>query len=114
ATCAHVVGMAEAVVVPDLAKAPRFAANPYLRSKGLRFYAGAPLRLRRGGAIGTLCLLDTEPREFSERDMKLLQSMAQDLMEAIAERADHPEVQAGDQGPAPESKPSATVGQVLP
>lgn len=112
--CAHVVGAGEAMVVPDLTKDPRFAANPHLRSQGLRFYAGAPLRLKRGGTIGTLCLLDTEPREFSERDMKLLQSMAQDLMEAIAERADHPEVQAGDQGPAPESKPSATVGQVLP
>lgn len=112
--CAHVVGLDEVMVVPDVAKDPRFAANPHLRAMGLRFYAGAPLRLKRGGAIGSLCLLDTEPGEFSERDVKLLQGMAQDLMEAIAERADHPDVKAGEQEPQEEEKPSATVGQVLP
>ena len=112
--CAHVVGANEVLVVPDLAKDPRFAANPHLRAMGLRFYAGAPLRLKRGGAIGSLCLLDTEPREFSERDTKLLQNMAQDLMEAISDRADHPDVEPGEQEPVPQEKPSATVGQVLP
>lgn len=112
--CGHVVASNEVLVVPDLGKDPRFAANPELRTKGLRFYAAAPLRMKRGGAIGALCLLDTEPAQLNERDTKLLQAMANDLMQAIADSADHPEVEQATHEPPPEDKPSATVGQVLP
>lgn len=112
--CGHVVADNRPLVVPDVARDPRFATNPMLAAKGLRFYAGAPLRPKKGGAIGSLCLLDTQPREFSERDAKLLQAMADDLMREVAERADRPEVAPGAAPPAPEPKASATVGQVLP
>lgn len=112
--CGHVVADNRPLVVPDVARDPRFATNPVLAAKGLRFYAGAPLRPRKGGAIGSLCLLDTQPREFTERDTKLLQAMADDLMQEVADHAGKPEVAPGAGPTPPEPKPSATVGQVLP
>ncbi len=112
--CGHVVAESDALVVPDLLRDPRFAGNPHLRSRGLRFYAGAPLRIRRGGTIGSLCLLDTEPRQLTERDTRLLQAMADDLVLAIGERSGKDEVTPADAPPTPPPPASATVGQVLP
>ena len=108
------VAESDALVVPDLLRDPRFAGNPHLRSRGLRFYAGAPLRIRRGGTIGSLCLLDTEPRQLTERDTRLLQAMADDLVLAIGERSGKDEVTPADAPPTPPPPASATVGQVLP
>lgn len=112
--CGHVVAQNEVLHVPDIRMDPRFAANPHPRGLGLRFYAGAPLRMKRGGAIGSLCLLDTAPGRLSERDLKLLQAMAQDLMEAVADRRPHADVEAADADGVNEQKSSATVGQVIP
>jgi len=112
--CGHVVARDDVLLVPDIAKDPRFAANPDLRASGLRFYAGAPLRMKRGGTIGSLCLLDTEPTRLSERDLKLLQAMAQDLMQAIARYKPHADVEAAEVEAPEEPRPSATVGQVVP
>lgn len=41
--CGHVIAGGAALVVPDLQRDPRFAANPALIEKAIRFYAGAPL-----------------------------------------------------------------------
>ena len=112
--CGHVVAHDETLLVPDLLRDPRFAGNPHLRAQGLRFYAGAPLRIRRGSVIGSLCLLDTEPRQLTERDAKLLQAMADDLVQAIGERSGRDEVVPADVPPPPGDEPSATVGQILP
>jgi GAF domain-containing protein len=79
----HVVANAQTLVVPDIAKDLRFAINPKLTAIGLRFYAGAPLRDVAGHVIGTLCLLDTEPRLFTQREVRLLESMANDLMNSL-------------------------------
>ena len=84
--CAHVVASNEALVVPDIARDPRFAGNPVLRERGTRFYAGVPLRDRAGHTLGTLCLLDTAPRQLNTRDVVLLERMATDVM-AAAEQA---------------------------
>lgn len=88
--CAHVVAAAAPLVVPDVARDPRFAANPWLRERGIRFYAGAPLRGDDGHALGTLCILDTEPRTLSPRDVLLLESMAAEVMTAVRKQADLP------------------------
>lgn len=114
--CGHVVARDEVLVVPDIWRDSRFAGNPVLRARGLRFYAGAPLRARRGGSIGALCLLDTQPRHLSARDLTLLQAMADDLMETIAQTTGHAEALPLPPAPEPasEERPTATVGQVLP
>ena len=114
AFCAHCILQDGVMEVPDALADPRFAANPHPRGLGLRFYVGAPLSMKRGGAIGSLCLLDTAPGHMSGCDLKLLQAMAQDLMEAIAQRKPHADMEAADTDALDQARPSATVGQVLP
>jgi methylmalonyl-CoA mutase cobalamin-binding subunit len=81
--CSHVVGKGDILVVKDVAKDPRFAKNPFLLENGIRFYAGAPLRTASGFVLGSLCVIDTKPRTFSDKECKLLQIIADDLMGKI-------------------------------
>lgn len=85
--CGHVVAGNKPIVVEDLARDRRFANNPLVKERGLRFYAGIPLRASNGQPIGSLCLLDTKPRRFEERDKRLLQEYAEEAMEEIASAA---------------------------
>lgn len=81
--CGHVVAENEILVIEDTRKDKRFASNEFLRERGIRFYAGAPLRSRNGQAIGALCVIDTVPRTFSASEKALLQVIADDVMTAI-------------------------------
>ncbi|TFY98833.1 AI-2E family transporter [Ramlibacter rhizophilus] len=111
--CSHVVHEKSTVVVEDVARDPRFAGNAALQAQGVRFYAGAPLADPQGQVFGALCLMDTQPRELSERERRLLQTMAQDLMEPLfAAPVASPETPA-DEPPAASSA-STTVGQPVP
>ncbi|MDU7587830.1 MAG: GAF domain-containing protein, partial [Acidovorax sp.] len=108
--CGHVVARQRSLVVLDIARDARFAGNPALREQGLRFYAGVPLRDAAGHALGTLCLMDTAPRAFDEREKRLLQAMANDLMAGWRDA----QAAGGPALPAGQAAPSATVGQVVP
>ena len=82
--CAHVVASGEALIVPDIERDPRFADNPALEIRGARFYAGAPLRTEEGHVLGTLCVIDPEPRIMKESEIELLETIAADVMEVIS------------------------------
>jgi predicted PurR-regulated permease PerM/methylmalonyl-CoA mutase cobalamin-binding subunit len=83
--CGHVVANNELLVVEDLARDRRFANNPLLKERGLRFYAGVPLR-SNNLPIGSLCILDVKPRRMTEREKRLLQIIGEDVMEEIKRR----------------------------
>lgn len=85
--CGHVVAKNQVMVVEDLARDRRFANNPLLKEHGIRFYAGVPLLAPNGQPIGSLCLMDMKPRQFTEREKRLLQEYANEVMEEIAKRA---------------------------
>ena len=53
--------------------------------QGWRFYAGVPLRIN-DLPIGSLCILDTKPRRLSEREQRLLEVLADDVVEEIKRR----------------------------
>jgi PAS domain S-box-containing protein len=82
-------------VVPDLTEDARFENNPLVaQAGGLRFYAGSLLETPDGLPLGTLCILDTKPREggLTERQERALTSLARHVMselelrKAIAQR----------------------------
>jgi GAF domain-containing protein len=84
--CGHVVAKDEVLIVRDLTRDPRFANNPFVKERGLRFYAGVPLRGPNGFPIGTLCILDTKPRDMTKQEEELLKMIAGDVMEQIKRR----------------------------
>ncbi|MCA1653361.1 MAG: GAF domain-containing protein [Sphingomicrobium sp.] len=64
-------------VLTDAAADARSLANPLVAGEfGLRFYAGAPLRTKHGYNLGTLCVIDHEPREITEEQITQLQDLA--------------------------------------
>jgi serine phosphatase RsbU (regulator of sigma subunit) len=85
--CGHVLGQNEVMVVEDLQADARFVDNPVVKAKGLRFYAGAPLRTDAGHAIGALCVVDFKPRKISQREKLLLMMVANELMTQIKLRS---------------------------
>jgi predicted PurR-regulated permease PerM/GAF domain-containing protein len=84
---AHVVAANDVLVSEDVTEDPRFADDPLVLEKGIRFYAGAPLRTSSGLVVGSLCVIDTQPREFAEPDRRRLQQMADELMARIEHRS---------------------------
>jgi predicted PurR-regulated permease PerM len=84
--CGHVIANDEVLIVRDLARDPRFANNPWLKERGLRFYAGVPLRGPNGFPVGALSILDTQPRDMSPQEQDLLKMIAADVMEQIKRR----------------------------
>ena len=84
--CGHVVASDSALTVEDIARDRRFANNPLLNERGIRFYAGVPLRFH-GHALGSLCIMDTKPRRLTEREQRLLEIMAEDVIEELKRRA---------------------------
>ena len=74
--CATVVRRGAAYVVPDLAADETTAHNPLHLVDGFRSYAGVPLTAPDGQVIGSVCVLDTEVREYSEADLDVLRRVA--------------------------------------
>ncbi len=79
--CAHVILAEDMTVVPDTLNDPRFSDNPLCNSDpNLRFYAGALLKTDEGLPIGTLCVLDTQPRTLTPLQQNALQVLAKQVM----------------------------------
>ncbi len=61
--CKFVLAEPDILQIPDLRADPRTAANPLVTGEPfIRFYAGAPLRTADGITIGSLCVIDQQPR----------------------------------------------------
>jgi diguanylate cyclase (GGDEF)-like protein/PAS domain S-box-containing protein len=75
--CTHAILGRKPMVVNDALLDPRFADSPLVQG-GLkfRFYAGVPIRSQDGYAIGTLCALDTRPRELSPDQLAAFEDLA--------------------------------------
>lgn len=90
AFCAHAIQAPDRpFVVNDATKDARFVANPLVTGDpNIRFYAGAPLVTASGHALGTVCVIDREPREVTPEQLAQLQFMAQQVVLMIEARVD--------------------------
>jgi GAF domain-containing protein len=76
ALCAYAILNNQLLIVPDTHLDSRFADNPLVTGEPhVRFYAGCPLTLPDGNRIGTLCLIDSRPRELDDRKRNLLKDL---------------------------------------
>ena len=76
ALCNYAIAQHDPLVVPDTLSDPRFADNVFVRGKPyIRFYAGAQLKIS-GAIVGTLCAMDTRPREFDAEAISMLVDLA--------------------------------------
>jgi diguanylate cyclase (GGDEF)-like protein len=88
AFCAHAIMQPdEPLVVEDLRQDRRFQGNPLVtQAPHLCFYAGAPLIDRNGYVLGTIAVVDTKPRAFSEDQRALLRDLSRLVIAALESR----------------------------
>ena len=89
AFCHHTIRREGGVlVVRDASQDERFARNPLVTGDPhIRFYAGAVVTAPDGARIGSLCVIDRQPRTLGEADRTVLERLAATVSEAIRRRA---------------------------
>jgi diguanylate cyclase (GGDEF)-like protein len=77
AFCAHAILDEGVFIVRDALRDDRFRDNPLVTSfPEIRFYAGCPVKAPDGSPLGTLCVIDHEPREVADDDVDALRDLA--------------------------------------
>lgn len=84
--CPHVVVRRKALILDDVLDYPRFAGNPIVDALMVRSYAGAPLTDRTGTVLGTICVVDSEPRPWGKAGLDLMKRRATELADLIHRR----------------------------
>lgn len=75
--CAHAINSGDLLVVDDAKQDGRFIDNRLVvSSPGIRFYAGTPVRAKNGQPLGTVCVIDYEPRKLSSDQASALKALA--------------------------------------
>ncbi len=83
--CGHAILEDDIFLIPDAAMDDRFKDNPLVTDEPhIRFYAGCPLTVANGSKLGTLCIIDRDPREFCEEDLELLGDLARMAEQELA------------------------------
>jgi PAS domain S-box-containing protein len=79
--CAHAIQGDGLFIVPDAANDPRFANNPLVTGDPkIRFYAGAPLISPENEVLGTLCVIDRQPRQIGPEQEQALRILSRQIM----------------------------------
>ena len=96
--CARAIQSPGVLVIEDAAEDEAYADMPVVDDPGFRFYAGAPLTTPEGFRLGTLCVLDYEPRpEPSAEKLKHLKNLAQIVVDELELRRETAERKAREQ-----------------
>jgi GAF domain-containing protein len=79
--CSSAIMSDDIYIVEDARKDPRTLSNPLVAGvMGLQFYAAAPLRSEAGFNLGTLCLIDQQPRSLDARESAMLMQLSRIVM----------------------------------
>ena len=83
--CGHAILNDGLLLVPDAREDVRFHDNPLVTgAPNIRFYAGYPLTVSNGNKMGTLCLIDTKPRDLDQEERALLRDLAEMAEQELA------------------------------
>ncbi|MET0440026.1 MAG: sensor domain-containing diguanylate cyclase [Devosia sp.] len=79
--CRYAMTGPEPMIVPDASQDERFRDSPHVTAeRGVRFYASVPLTTEDGHNIGTICAIDSHPRQFSGRELEIFRELARVAM----------------------------------
>jgi PAS domain S-box-containing protein len=93
AFCAHAILQQEPLIVPDALLDERFHDNPLVTGDPhIRFYAGVPLKTPGGRHLGTLCVIDREPRKLTPTQLGAIETLAESVMAHLDLRLSHKEI----------------------
>lgn len=82
--CAHAILSDKIMVIEDALLDDRFVNNPLVTCvSGIRFYAGVPLLTPQGHLIGTLCVIDRQPRQLGEPQVRALEALARQVVDQL-------------------------------
>lgn len=85
AFCAHaILDNGSPLIVEDATKDPRFSDNALVtENPEIRFYAGYPLNSPSGLPLGTLCAIDTKPRQITDEQVLALKTLASNVVQLL-------------------------------
>lgn len=87
AFCAHALHQPDLLIIEDTHANPDFADNPLVTGEPyIRFYAGMPLVTAKGHALGTLCVIDHQPRQLSKLEQQTLRVLGKQVMQQLDAR----------------------------
>src|SRR4051794_33974588 len=86
--CQHVVAAREPLLISDARKEDRLLDNMAIRDLGVIAYLGVPLITREGFAIGTLCVIDHEPRVWTSDEVDLVKDVAAAVLTELTLRSE--------------------------
>lgn len=93
--CTHAILEDQLMIVEDASKDERFRDNPFVKSAPkIRFYAGAPFTSRTGQALGTMCVVDLQPRSLSEEQKRALVALSRQVERQLEFRRNLMELRA--------------------
>lgn len=95
AFCAHAIMEPDTLMeVPNALQDQRFVDNPLVTGDmGIRFYAGVPLLMPSGAALGTVCVIDRVPRKLTEAQAEALKALSRQVVQLLALRRANAELQ---------------------
>lgn len=91
--CGHAIMSDDIFEIPDTHKDERFSDNPLVTGKPyIRFYAGAPLIAPNGQRIGTLCVINPEPKALTENQKEILKTLSRQIIDLLELRIKNLEI----------------------
>ncbi len=84
AFCAHALHQADILIIEDTHHHPDFSDNPLVTGEPfIRFYAGMPFSNSQGHCLGTLCIIDHQPRQLNALEKQTLRVLAKQVMQQL-------------------------------